>query len=49
MFSLPYVNTLTWADILFEELRPKTGGRILKTTFVLAKYFIATLFQPVSV
>ena len=26
MFSFPYVNTLTWADILFEKIRPETGG-----------------------
>ena len=25
MFSFPYVNTLTWADILSEKLRPKTS------------------------
>ena len=25
MFSFPYVNILTWADILFEKLRPEIG------------------------
>ena len=32
MFSLPYVNTPTWADILFEKLRAETGGKFEKRT-----------------
>ena len=40
MFSFPYVNTLTWADILFEKLRPETGGWIWKTLFASLHYFV---------
>ena len=30
MFSFPYVNTLTWADILFQKLRLKTENQFEK-------------------
>ena len=43
MFSFPYLNTLTWADILFEKLRSETEEWIWKTLFALARYFVATL------
>ena len=36
MFSFLYVNTLTWADILFEKLRPETGELIQKPPFAFA-------------
>ena len=26
MFSFPYVNTPTWADVLFEKLKAETWG-----------------------
>ena len=38
MFCFPYVNTLTWADILFKKLRPETEGWIWKIPFALARY-----------
>ena len=41
MFSFPYVNTQTWADILFEKL---TGGEFEKHSLhYLGRYFVANL------
>ena len=35
MFSFPYVNTLTWADILIEKLRLETGNEFEKKNSLL--------------
>ena len=36
MFSFPFVNTPTWADILFEKLKAETGGMNLRNILCIA-------------
>ena len=55
MFSFPYVNTLTWADILSEKLRPKTNDEFELMNWNLKWWSwplnfsirITCLFQPI--